>query len=118
MLFDVQIGDDGAGHRRPRRLDHRLSHRRELGGEDESYDWRENLDFFDQKDEIIRANPIVHWTDKEVWEYHERNDVPYNPLYDEWFDCLGCKQCTFDGDALFAYDSPRRVGDEAGTASD
>ncbi|PSP74565.1 phospho-adenylylsulfatesulfotransferase [Halobacteriales archaeon QH_9_66_26] len=89
-----------------------------MGGDEESYDWRENLDFFDQKDEIVRANPIVHWTDEEVWEYHERNDVPYNPLYDEGFDCPGCKQCTLDGDALFAYDSLRRVGDEAGTASD
>lgn len=89
-----------------------------IGGDEESYDWREKLDFFDQKDEIVRANPIVHWTDEEVWEYHERNDVPYNPLYDEGFDCPGCKQCTLDGDALFAYDSLRRVGDEAGTASD
>lgn len=83
-----------------------------IGGEEESYDWRGTLDFFEQKDEVIRINPIVHWTDEEVWEYHERNDIPYNPLYDEGFDCLGCKQCTLDGDSLFAYDSLQRVGDE------
>lgn len=83
------------------------------GDTDESYDWRDDLDFFDQKDDIVRVNPIVHWTDREVWEYHDRNDIPYNDLYDEGFDCLGCKQCTLDGDALFAYDSLRRVGDKA-----
>lgn len=83
------------------------------GGDEESYDWRDDLDFFDRKDDIVRINPIVHWTDGEVWEYHDRNDIPYNDLYDEGFDCLGCKQCTLDGDALFAYDSLRRVGDTA-----
>lgn len=91
------------------------------GGEDESYDWRDNLDFFDRKDTVVRVNPIVHWTAEEVWTYHERRDIPYNDMYDEGFDCLGCKQCTLDGDPLFAYDSLRRVGDSAegaDTASD
>lgn len=76
-----------------------------------SYDWRKNLDFFEEKEEVTRINPIVHWTTEDVWEYHERRDIPYNELYDEGFECLGCKQCTLDGDPLFAYDSIRRVGD-------
>lgn len=88
------------------------------GDGDRSYEWRKNLDFFEQKDEVVRINPIVHWTAEDVWEYHDRRDIPHNELYDEGFDCLGCKQCTLDGDALFAYDSIRRVGDGAREADD
>ncbi|UPM42614.1 phosphoadenosine phosphosulfate reductase family protein [Halocatena salina] len=89
----------------------------ESRGDGDSYDWRDELEFFDRKDDIVRVNPIVHWTDEDVWNYHDRNDIPYNDLYDEGFDCLGCKQCTLDGDALFAYDSLRRVGDSDTEAS-
>ncbi|MCH8149703.1 MAG: phosphoadenosine phosphosulfate reductase family protein [Planctomycetes bacterium] len=82
-----------------------------LGDGEKSYEWRKTLDFFEEKSEVVRVNPIVHWTTEDVWDYHERRDIPYNNLYDEGFECLGCKQCTLDGDELFAYDSIRRVGD-------
>lgn len=88
------------------------------GDDGESYDWRKDLQFFEQKDEVVRINPIVHWTAEDVWDYHERHDLPYNDLYDADFDCLGCKQCTLDGDALFAYDSLRQVGDDAAAVDD
>ncbi|ARS88348.1 phosphoadenosine phosphosulfate reductase family protein [Natrarchaeobaculum aegyptiacum] len=89
-----------------------------LGDGEESYEWRKNLEYFEQKEHVVRVNPIVHWTTEDVWEYHERRDIPYNELYEEGFECLGCKQCTLDGDALFAYDSIRRVGDGVDEASD
>lgn len=82
-----------------------------IGGDGESYDWRGNLDFFEEKDDVVRVNPIVHWTADEIWEYHRRHDIPYNDLYDQGFDCIGCKQCTLDGEALFAVDSLRNVGE-------
>lgn len=76
-----------------------------------SYDWRSNLDFFEEKEEITHINPIVHWTDDDVWEYHDRRDLPYNEIYDEGFDCTGCKQCTLDGEVIFAVDSMEDVGE-------
>lgn len=78
---------------------------------DGSYEWRSNLDFFEAKEEIININPIVDWTAEDVWEYHERRDIPYNELYDEGFDCLGCIQCTLDGEVIFAVDSMEDVGE-------
>ncbi len=38
-------------------------------------------------------NPIVDWTDKEVWEYIKSNNLKYCSLYDEGFKRLGCIGC-------------------------
>jgi phosphoadenosine phosphosulfate reductase len=38
-------------------------------------------------------NPIIDWTDKEVWEYIHKYDLPYCSLYDEGFKRLGCILC-------------------------
>lgn len=84
------------------------------GSEDESYPWRAEIEFFEDQGEVVRVNPIAHWTAEDVWRYHDRHGIPYNPLYDEGHDCLGCHPCTVEGDSLFAYDSLKRVG-SAGT---
>lgn len=38
-------------------------------------------------------NPIIDWTDEDVWEFIHRYDVPYCKLYDEGFKRLGCIGC-------------------------
>ena len=38
-------------------------------------------------------NPIIDWTDFDVWEYIKRNNIPYCKLYDEGFKRLGCIGC-------------------------
>lgn len=35
-------------------------------------------------------NPIIDWTEKEVWEYIRANNIPYPSLYDEGFKRIGC----------------------------
>ena len=35
-------------------------------------------------------NPIIDWTNEEVWEFIREYDVPYCKLYDEGFRRLGC----------------------------
>ena len=42
-------------------------------------------------------NPIVDWTNAEVWEYIKINKVPYSELYDEGFKRLGCIMCPMQG---------------------
>lgn len=42
-------------------------------------------------------NPIVDWSDEEVWEYIRRNDLKYCCLYDEGFKRLGCIGCPLAG---------------------
>ena len=38
-------------------------------------------------------NPIVDWTDAEVWEFLKEYKIPYCKLYDEGFKRLGCIGC-------------------------
>jgi phosphoadenosine phosphosulfate reductase len=38
-------------------------------------------------------NPIIEWTDDEVWEYIKLFNLPYNPLYDQGFSRVGCIGC-------------------------
>ena len=41
----------------------------------------------------ITINPIVDWTDADVWQYLRGNSIPYCCLYDEGFTRLGCIGC-------------------------
>lgn len=45
----------------------------------------------------ITINPIVHWTDKQVWEYIRGEGIEYCALYDEGFTRLGCIGCPMAG---------------------
>lgn len=38
-------------------------------------------------------NPIVDWTDAEVWEFIHEYGAPYCELYDKGFKRLGCVGC-------------------------
>ncbi len=42
-------------------------------------------------------NPIVDWTEEEVWEFIKKYDLPYCDLYDQGFDRLGCIGCPMQG---------------------
>lgn len=38
-------------------------------------------------------NPIIDWTDAEVWEFIRAERIPYCSLYDEGFSRIGCIGC-------------------------
>lgn len=38
-------------------------------------------------------NPIIDWTEREVWDFIKAEKVPYCELYDEGFHRLGCIGC-------------------------
>lgn len=38
-------------------------------------------------------NPIIDWTDADVWEFIKAENIPYCGLYDEGFRRLGCIGC-------------------------
>lgn len=38
-------------------------------------------------------NPIIDWTNEDVWEFIREYEVPYCKLYDEGFSRLGCIGC-------------------------
>lgn len=39
------------------------------------------------------CNPIIDWSDSDVWNYIKRNNLPYCKLYDEGFSRIGCIGC-------------------------
>ena len=43
-------------------------------------------------------NPIIDWTEDEVWEFIRKYDVPYCKLYDEGFKRIGCVGCPMSVD--------------------
>ncbi len=43
---------------------------------------------------ITKFNPLASWTSADVWEYIQKNGVPYNPLHDHGFASIGCEPCT------------------------
>ncbi len=58
---------------------------------------RTRVDFreVEQRDRgLQKLNPILLWTEREVWQYLALNGVPVNPLYSEGYRSLGCAPCT------------------------
>jgi phosphoadenosine phosphosulfate reductase len=49
---------------------------------------------YDEKFEIIKFNPLLKWTLKEVEDYLEKNNVPQNALHKQGFVSIGCAPCT------------------------
>jgi len=51
---------------------------------------------FSERDDKGRAkvNPLADWSWADVWHYIRTNDVPYNPLHDQFYPSIGCAPCT------------------------
>jgi phosphoadenosine phosphosulfate reductase len=49
---------------------------------------------FDADHGLQKFNPLLDWTNAEVWEYIKANDVPYNALHDQFYPSIGCAPCT------------------------
>lgn len=43
------------------------------------------------------CNPIVDWSDQQVWEYIQAEKIPMNPLYEMGFHRVGCVGCPMAG---------------------
>jgi phosphoadenosine phosphosulfate reductase len=41
-----------------------------------------------------KINPLADWTWGDVWHFIALNNIPYNPLHDEFFPSIGCAPCT------------------------
>lgn len=43
---------------------------------------------------ILKLNPLVEWTEAQVWAYIRQHGVPYNTLHDRGYPSIGCAPCT------------------------
>ncbi|WP_096440079.1 phosphoadenylyl-sulfate reductase [Alteribacter populi] len=58
---------------------------------------RANTEFVnkDEKFQLIKVCPLIHWSWDDVWQYIEKHHLPYNPLHDQGYPSIGCEPCTF-----------------------
>ena len=49
---------------------------------------------FDADLGMQKFNPLLEWSNDEVWAYIKQNDVPYNKLHDQFYPSIGCAPCT------------------------
>ena len=43
---------------------------------------------------LVKLNPLINWSESQVWEYIKENKIPYNTLHDKGFPSIGCQPCT------------------------
>lgn len=49
---------------------------------------------WDENNGLIKVNPLIEWTETELWDYIKANQIPYNKLHDTGFPSIGCQPCT------------------------
>jgi phosphoadenosine phosphosulfate reductase len=49
---------------------------------------------WDDQHGLFKINPIIDWTEQDVWDYIRKYNVPYNELHDKGFPSIGCQPCT------------------------
>jgi phosphoadenosine phosphosulfate reductase len=52
----------------------------------------------DPKRGIWKVNPLVDWSEKDVWNYIYSHDLPYHSLHDRGYGSIGCVPCTQPGE--------------------
>ena len=49
---------------------------------------------YDVGNDVIKFNPLIDWNEKDVWDYIQENNVPYNKLHDQGYPSIGCAPCS------------------------
>jgi phosphoadenosine phosphosulfate reductase len=49
---------------------------------------------WDAKFNLVKVNPLLNWTKREVWSFIMEHEIPYNPLHDRGYPSIGCWPCT------------------------
>ncbi len=49
---------------------------------------------WDENNNLLKLNPLINWTEDEVWKRIKDNNIPYNPLHKKGFVSIGCQPCT------------------------
>jgi phosphoadenosine phosphosulfate reductase len=49
---------------------------------------------WDETNNLIKVNPLVQWSESDVWCYINKHKVPYNELHLNGYPSIGCQPCT------------------------
>ncbi|MEL1265908.1 phosphoadenylyl-sulfate reductase [Pseudoxanthomonas putridarboris] len=50
---------------------------------------RADAPLLQERDGRWKVNPIVDWTDRDVWQYMKQHDLPYHPLWEQGYVSIG-----------------------------
>lgn len=49
---------------------------------------------YDADHKMTKFNPLIDWTEDDVWSYLHANEVPVNALHAKGYPSIGCEPCT------------------------
>ena len=49
---------------------------------------------WDEQNGLLKVNPLIDWSEEQVWGYIRTHGVPYNRLHDRGYPSIGCQPCT------------------------
>ena len=67
------------------------------------FDNDDNRDFYEicYRKKKVTCNPIIDWTDRDVWDFLADAKIPINPLYECGFSRVGCIGCPMASKARY-----------------
>ncbi len=66
--------------------------------------------FIDSSGERWKVNPIADWSDRDVYQYLKKYDLPYHPLWDKGYVSIGDVHTTRSLAEVSSYDETRFFG--------
>ncbi|RLI69414.1 MAG: phosphoadenylyl-sulfate reductase [Candidatus Gerdarchaeota archaeon] len=73
---------------------------------------RKNYQIIEEKNGLVKINPILNWTELDIWRYIAINKIPVHPYYARGYRSLGCEPCT----KIVSDDALEREGRWIGTS--
>ncbi len=49
---------------------------------------------WDENNNLVKINPLYRWSEKMVWDYIHKHQIPFNELHEKNFPSIGCQPCT------------------------
>ncbi len=56
---------------------------------------RADFEPVEERNGLVRVNPILEFTELDVWRCIATNGIPVNPMYARGYRSLGCSRCSF-----------------------
>lgn len=56
---------------------------------------RAHFEPVEEKDGLVKINPILDFTEVDIWRYLALYRVPMNPMYAKGYRSLGCSRCSY-----------------------
>lgn len=73
---------------------------------------REDYQEVEAKGGLVKINPILQFTELDIWRYLAMNSIKVNPLYKKGYRSLGCEPCSI----IVSDKEPERAGRWQGTS--